>query len=189
MARIQLYDTTLRDGCQAEDVNLTVEDKLTIAQRLDELGIHYVEGGWPGSNPRDAEFFRGARRLRLKHARIAAFGSTRRAGVTADDDANLKSCLAAETPVVTIVGKTWDLHVRDDLRIPLEENLEVIADSIRYLKQRVDEVIFDAEHFFDGFAANPEHALACLRVAAQAGADLLCLCETRGGALPSAVAD
>jgi 2-isopropylmalate synthase len=188
MAKLQLYDTTLRDGCQAEDVNLTVEDKLRIAERLDALGIHYIEGGWPGSNPRDEEFFRSVKRLRLTQARIAAFGSTRRAGVAAADDANLKSCLTAETPVVTIVGKTWDLHVRDDLRIPLEENLEVIADSIRYLKQRVDEVIFDAEHFFDGFAANPEHALACLRVAAQAGADLLCLCETRGGALPSAVA-
>jgi 2-isopropylmalate synthase len=186
--RIQLYDTTLRDGCQAEDVAFTLDDKLRIVERLDALGIDYVEGGWPGSNPRDEEFFRAVKRLRLRHARVAAFGSTRRAGVRASEDRNLQLCVRAESPVVTIVGKTWDLHVREDLRIPLAENLEVIHDSIAYLKRRADEVIFDAEHFFDGLAANAEHALACLRAAADAGADLLCLCDTRGGSLPGAIA-
>lgn len=184
MRRVQLYDTTLRDGCQAEDISFTLEDKLRIAERLDALGVHYIEGGWPGSNPRDAEFFRAAKRLRLRQARLAAFGATRRAGIRASDDANLELCLRADTPVVTIVGKSWDLHVREDLRIPLEENLEVIGDSIAYLRRHVDEVIFDAEHFFDGWAANPDYALACLEVAAQAGASLLCLCDTRGGSLP-----
>src|SRR5207244_934303 len=144
MRRIQLYDTTLRDGAQAEDVSFTLEDKLRIAERLDDLGIDYIEGGWPGSNPRDEEFFRAVKRLGLKHAKVAAFGSTRRAGVRAADDHNLALCLRAETAVVTIVGKTWDLHVRDDLRIPLEENLEVIRDSIAYLNQHTDEGIFDA---------------------------------------------
>src|SRR5579875_1857986 len=186
--RIRLYDTTLRDGCQAEDVAFTLDDKLRIAERLDALGIDYVEGGWPGSNPRDEEFFRAVKRLKLRHARVAAFGSTRRAGVRASEDRNLQLCVRAETPVVTIVGKTWDLHVREDLRIPLAENLEVIHDSIAYLKRHADEVIFDAEHFFDGLAANAEHALACLRAAADAGADLLCLCDTRGGSLPGAIA-
>jgi len=184
MRRVQLYDTTLRDGCQAEDITFTLEDKLRITERLDALGLHYIEGGWPGSNPRDAEFFRAAKSLRLRHARLAAFGATRRAGVSASDDHNLELCLRADTPVVTIVGKTWDLHVREDLRISLEENLEIIADSIAFLRRHVDEVIFDAEHFFDGWAANPEYALACVEVAAQAGATLVCLCDTRGGALP-----
>jgi 2-isopropylmalate synthase len=188
MKRVQLYDTTLRDGCQAEDISFTLEDKLRIAERLDDLGIHYIEGGWPGSNPRDEEFFRAAKRLGLKHARIAAFGATRRAGVRAADDRNLTLCVRADTPVVTIVGKTWDMHVREDLRIPLEENLEVIHDSVRYLKKHTDEVIFDAEHFFDGLAANRDYALACLGAAADAGADVLCLCDTRGGTLPIRVA-
>jgi 2-isopropylmalate synthase len=187
MRQVQLYDTTLRDGAQSEDVSFTLDDKLRITERLDELGIHYVEGGWPGSNPRDEEFFRAARALRLRHARVAAFGATRRAGVRAADDRNLDALLRAETAVVTIVGKTWDLHVRDDLRIPLDENLEVIRDSVAFLRARVDEVIFDAEHFFDGFARNPEYALACVAAAASAGATLVCLCDTRGGSLPSQV--
>src|SRR3989441_4512582 len=187
MRRIQLYDTTLRDGAQAEDISFTVEDKLRIAERLDDLGIHYIEGGWPGSNPRDEEFFRAVKRLGLRHARVAAFGSTRRAGVRASEDRNLLLCVRAETPVVTIVGKTWDFHVREDLRISLKANLEVIHDSIAYLKKHADEVIFDAEHFFDGLAANREFALACLEAAAQAGADLICLCDTRGGSLPADV--
>src|SRR5215813_13729104 len=174
MKRMQVYDTTLRDGSQAEDISFTLEDKLRIAERLDDLGIHYIEGGWPGSNPRDEEFFRAARRLHLRHAKIAAFGSTRRAGVRASEDKNLLHCLRAETPVVTVVGKTWDLHVRDDLRISLKANLEVIHDSIEYLRKHVDEVIFDAEHFFDGLAAD-------------AGATLICLCDTRGGSLPEQV--
>jgi 2-isopropylmalate synthase len=188
MRKIQLYDTTLRDGCQSEDVSLTLDDKLRVAELLDDLGIHVIEGGWPGSNPRDEEFFVGARKLRLKHARIAAFGSTKRAGVKAADDRNLQLCVKADVPVITIVGKTWDMHVREDLRIALKANLEVIADSIAYLKKNADEVVFDAEHFFDGWAANAEYALACLQAAADAGADVLCLCDTRGGSLPSAVA-
>jgi 2-isopropylmalate synthase len=188
MRRIQLYDTTLRDGAQAEDISFTLEDKVRIAERLDDLGVHYIEGGWPGSNPRDEEFFREVKRLGLRHAKVAAFGSTRRAGIKAADDRNLALCLRAETPVVTIVGKTWDLHVRDDLRISLKANLEVIHDSVAYLRKHVDEVIFDAEHFFDGLAANRDFALQCLRAAADAGATLLCLCDTRGGSLPVDVA-
>ncbi len=187
MRQVQLYDTTLRDGAQSEDVSFTGDDKLRITARLDELGIHYVEGGWPGSNRRDEEFFRAARQLRLRHARVAAFGATRRAGVRAADDRNLEALLRAETPVVTIVGKTWDLHVRDDLRIPLEENLEVIRDSVAFLRARVDEVIFDAEHFFDGFSRNPDYTLACIAAADEAGATLVCLCDTRGGSLPTQV--
>jgi len=188
MKKIELYDTTLRDGAQAEDISFTLEDKLRIAERLDGLGIAYIEGGWPGSNPRDEEFFRAVKGLKLKKAKIAAFGSTRRAGVKADADRNLALCLRAETPVVTIVGKTWDLHVRDDLRIPLEENLEVIADSIAYLRKHVDEVVFDAEHFFDGLVANREYALAAIKAAADAGATLVCLCDTRGGSLSTSIA-
>ena len=184
MPSIALYDTTLRDGCQSEDVAFTLEDKLLIAQQLDDFGIRYIEGGWPGSNPRDEEFFSAVKKLSLKRARIAAFGSTRRANITVADDLNIRLLLQAETPVVTIVGKTWDLHVRDDLRISLQANLEVIGDSIAYLKTRVDEVFFDAEHFFDGYRANPDYALACLKAAAQAGADVLVLCDTRGGSMP-----
>ena len=188
MRRIQLYDTTLRDGAQSEDVSFTLDDKLRITERLDDLGIHYVEGGWPGSNPRDEEFFRAVRALRLRQTRIAAFGATRRAGIRAEADRNLEALLRAGTPVVTIVGKTWDLHVHDDLRIPLEENLDVIRDSVAFLASRVDEVIFDAEHFFDGWLRNPQYTLACVAAAAGAGATLVCLCDTRGGALPAQVA-
>jgi 2-isopropylmalate synthase len=187
MKRITLYDTTLRDGCQSEDVAFTLEDKLRIAEKLDALGIAYIEGGWPGSNPRDEEFFHAVKKLHLKHARISAFGSTRRANIAAGEDFNIRLLLKAETPVVTIVGKTWDLHVRDDLRISKKANLEIIADSIVYLKKRVDEVFFDAEHFFDGYAANPEYALECIKAAAEAGADAIVLCDTRGGRMPHEV--
>jgi 2-isopropylmalate synthase len=186
--QIQIYDTTLRDGSQAEDVSFTLEDKLRIAARLDEFGAAYVEGGWPGSNPRDEAFFREAKRLSLRHARIAAFGSTRRANIKASHDANIAMLLRAETPVITIFGKTWDLHVRDDLRISKTANLEVIHDTVSFLKHRVDEVIFDAEHFFDGFGANPEFALECVQAAGDAGADLICLCDTNGGRLPDQIA-
>ena len=189
MSDIQLYDTTLRDGCQAEDITFTLEDKLRIAERLDAFGIHYIEGGWPGSNPRDASFFEAVRRLQLRHAKIAAFGSTRRHGVTCDQDQNVRMLLAAETPVVTIVGRTWDVPVEHDLRVPLSANLDIIADTVAYLRQRVDEVIFDAEHFFDGYRSAPDYALACLKTAADAGATLLCLCDTRGGSVPAAVAE
>lgn len=188
MAKIHLYDTTLRDGTQAEDVAFTLDDKLRVAEELDACGISYIEGGWPGSNPRDEEFFARVRKLKLNNARVAAFGSTRRANVAAADDLNLRQLLKAETPVVTIVGKTWDLHVRDDLRISKQANLDVIADSVAYLKQRVSEVIFDAEHFFDGYRADAEGALACLRAAAEAGADVLVLCDTRGGSMPQQIA-
>ncbi len=186
-ARVQLYDTTLRDGCQGEDVAFTLEDKLRIAERLDAFGMHYLEGGWPGSNPRDAAFFPAVRKLGLTTTRVAAFGSTRRPGVTCDEDRNVRMLLDAETPVVTIVGRTWDLPVTRDLRIPLEENVAIIADTVAYLRGHVDEVIFDAEHFFDGWKANPEYALGCIRAAADAGATLVCLCDTRGGSVPGDV--
>ena len=189
MARtVQIYDTTLRDGCQAEDIALTLEDKLRITERLDGFGIAYVEGGWPGSNPRDEAYFVEVRKLTLTQIKVAAFGSTRRAGVRASDDKNVEKLLRAGTPVVTIFGKSWDLHVRDDLRIPLAENVELIHDTVRYLKRHVDEVIYDAEHFFDGLRHNPAYAIECVRAAADAGADLLCLCDTNGGRLPAEIA-
>jgi 2-isopropylmalate synthase len=181
---IQVYDTTLRDGCQSEDVSLTVDDKVEIARRLDELGFDYIEGGWPGSNERDAAFFREVKKAKLKHAKIAAFGSTRRAGIRAAADRNLQLLLRAETPVATVVGKTWDLHVREALRTSAEQNLEILAETIAFLKKHVDEAIFDAEHFFDGYFAKPEFALSCLRAVDDAGADLICLCDTNGGRLP-----
>jgi 2-isopropylmalate synthase len=185
---IEVYDTTLRDGTQGEGVSYTVRDKVAVARKLDEFGVAVIEGGWPGSNPRDAQFFEDIRREKLKHAKIAAFGSTIRPGRPASQDANMKALLDAETPVVTIVAKTWDLHVHEDLRIELDENLELISKSIAFLKKRVDRVILDAEHYFDGAKANPEFALSCLRAAAEAGADVLCLCDTRGGSLPGEVA-
>ena len=186
---IHIYDTTLRDGTQAEDISLTVEDKLRIAQQLDALGIHYVEGGWPGSNPRDIEFFRQAKGLHLEQAKLCAFGSTCRAGVAPADDASLQALLEAETPVVTIFGKSWDLHVEDALRIPLAQNLELIESSVAYLKGRVEEVIYDAEHFFDGFKANPEYALQTVQAAVAGGADVVVLCDTNGGGLPREVSE
>ena len=189
MKDVVLYDTTLRDGCQAEDVSFTLEDKLRIAEKLEELGIDYIEGGYPGSNPRDADFFKQVRKLKLKNAKVASFGTTRKFGAKPSQDINLKVLLAAETPVVTLVGKTWDLHVRDDLRISQKANLELIADSIAFMKKRVDEVIFDAEHFFDGFRGNPEYALECLKAAQDGGADWIVLCETNGGRLPGEVRD
>ncbi|HEY7559102.1 MAG TPA: citramalate synthase [Candidatus Binatia bacterium] len=184
MKDVLLYDTTLRDGCQAEDISFTLEDKLRIAEKLAELGIDYIEGGYPGSNARDADFFRRVKALKLKNVKIASFGTTRKPGAKPSQDLNLKVLLDADTPVVTLVGKTWDLHVRDDLRISQKANLEVIGDSIAFVKRRVDEVIFDAEHFFDGFRANPDYALACLKAAQEGGADWIVLCDTNGGRLP-----
>lgn len=184
---IKIYDTTLRDGTQGEDVSLTVEDKLRIAQRLDALGVHYVEGGWPGSNPRDIQFFREARGLKLEQARLCAFGSTCRVDVEPEDDANIQALLEAETPVVTVVGKTWDLHVEDVLRTTLPKNLEIIEKSLAYLKGRGREVVYDAEHFFDGYQANPDYALETLRAAVRGGAGVLVLCDTNGGSLPAQV--
>src|SRR5271170_1483475 len=187
--KIQIYDTTLRDGCQSEDVSLTTADKLQIAERLDDLGIDYIEGGWPGSNARDAAFFTEVKRLKLRHAKIAAFGSTRRAGIRAAADRNLQLMLQADTPVATVVGKTWDLHVREALRISLPANLEILNDTIAHLKKHVDEVIFDAEHFFDGYRANPEFAIACIKAVDDAGVDLICLCDTNGGRMPWEIED
>jgi len=181
---VKIYDVTLRDGTQGENISFSIEDKLRIASKLDELGIHYIEGGWPGSNDRDEGFFKEAKKLRLNKSRIAAFGSTRRASKNCNEDENIQSLLEAETPVVTIVGKSWDFHVKEALRISLEENLEIIHDSISYLKERVEEVFFDAEHFFDGYKRNPEYALSTLKTALDAGADAAVLCDTNGGTLP-----
>ncbi|MBI1886474.1 MAG: citramalate synthase [Chloroflexi bacterium] len=189
MATIELYDTTLRDGTQMEGISLSVEDKLKIAAKLDELGVHYIEGGYPGSNPKDAEFFARARSLGLKNARLAAFGSTRRAGASVKSDASLKTLVEAGTSVVTIVGKAHDRHVTHVLETTLEENLAMIGDSVRYLKSHGLTVFFDAEHYFDGFASDRDYALQCLKTAAGAGADCVVLCDTNGGTVTSAVRD
>jgi 2-isopropylmalate synthase len=180
-----LYDTTLRDGTQAEDISFLVSDKVRIAQRLDELGVHYIEGGWPGSNPKDIAFFQEIKNVTLKQAKIAAFGSTRRAKTTPELDNNIQTLIQAAPDVVTIFGKSWDFHVHEALRISLEENLELINDSLAYLKKHIPEVIYDAEHFFDGYKANPEYALKTLKAAEDAGVDCIVLCDTNGGTLPS----
>ena len=179
--RVDLYDTTLRDGAQMEGITLSVEDKLKIASKLDELGVDFIEGGWPGSNPKDAEFFVRAQTLNLQHARLVAFGSTRKAGGDASSDANLRALLDARTPVVTLVGKAHDMHVRDVLETSLEENLAMIADSFRFLREQGRTCFFDAEHFFDGFVANRQYALQALKAAASGGATCLILCDTNGG--------
>src|SRR5947209_3728275 len=185
---VALYDTTLRDGCQAYGFSLSVEDKLRVAQRLDALGFPYIEGGWPGSNPRDEQFFARAKRQRWKNTRLAAFGSTRRAGVAAADDPNLQLLLDAATPVATIVGKASAEQVRLVFGVPRDENLRMIGDSVAYLKAAGREVMFDAEHFFDGYKDDPEYSLACLRAAEEAGADWLILCDTNGGSVPTEIA-
>jgi 2-isopropylmalate synthase len=182
---VKVYDTTLRDGTQGEGVSFSMEDKVRLASRLDALGVHYIEGGWPGSNPKDLRFFRRMQDVALKHARLAAFTMTRRSGAVADSDTNLQSVLQAGAPVATVVGKTWDFHVTTALGTTLLENLAMIADTITFLGSRTEEVIFDAEHFFDGFRANREYALQTLRAAADAGARWLVLCDTNGGTLPS----
>lgn len=184
MTQIFLYDTTLRDGTQREGISLSADDKLKIAERLDAFGIHYIEGGWPGSNPKDVEFFRRAAGRTWQHAKITAFGSTRRKGTPPEKDDNLKLLLSAETPVVTLVGKSWDLHVSDVLETTLPENLAMIGDSVAYCKEHDKEVIYDAEHFFDGYKANAEYALATVQSAAANGADCVVLCDTNGGTLP-----
>jgi 2-isopropylmalate synthase len=188
--QIHLFDTTLRDGTQSEGLSLSVEDKLKISRVLDGFGIHYIEGGYPGSNPKDIDFFRRARtELRLKHAKLTAFGSTRKAGVAADADSNLRALCEAGTPVVCIYGKSWALHVTHVLATTLEENLKMVGDSVAFLKAQGKEVVYDAEHFFDGFRADRDYALATLRAAADAGADWIVLCDTNGGCLPSFVSD
>ncbi|MBI2982121.1 MAG: citramalate synthase [Deltaproteobacteria bacterium] len=187
MRKVDLYDTTLRDGAQGEGISFSVEDKLRVSQKLDQLGISYIEGGWPGSNPKDDEFF--SRKLKLRSAKLVAFGSTRRPGVKTSQDRVLKALLKAGTSVVTIFGKSWDLHVREALRASLDENLDMIHDSVSFLKGRVDQVFFDAEHFFDGFKANRSYALKAVQAARDAGADLIVLCDTNGGTLPSEVSE
>ena len=183
MSDVKLYDTTLRDGAQTEGISFSVSDKLRIAKKLDDLGVHYIEGGWPGANPKDVEFFKKVKSLHLKNSKIAAFGSTRRAKVKAEDDIVLKGLIKADTKVITIFGKSWDLQVKDVLGTTLDENLNMIKDSIAFLKSKNKEVIFDAEHFFDGYKANPDYALKCLRAAEEGGADCLVLCDTNGGTL------
>ncbi|MBC8008825.1 MAG: citramalate synthase, partial [Burkholderiales bacterium] len=180
---VKIYDTTLRDGTQGEGISFSVTDKLLIAQKLDAFGVDYIEGGFPGSNPRDITFFAEAKKLKFKHAKLAAFGSTRRAGITAAEDPQLATLLAAETPVLTLVGKTWILHVTEILRTTLDENLAMIEDSIRYVTSQGREVIYDAEHFFDGYKADPEYAFKTLRAALRGGAINLSLCDTNGGTL------
>lgn len=182
-SEVKVYDTTLRDGTQGEGISFSVNAKLRLAERMDQFGFDYIEGGWPGSNPRDMAFFEEARSLQLRHARLAAFGSTRRAGIAVEDDPQIRLLLEAGTPVVTIFGKTWLLHVTDVLRTSPEENLRMIEDSVRFLTSNGKEVVYDAEHFFDGALDDPEYAWATLDAAARGGAQSLVLCDTNGGML------
>jgi len=185
MKPIEIYDTTLRDGTQAEDINFTAEDKVRIALRLDRFGLDFVEGGWPGSNPRDMAFFKEIRDYDLKRTRVVAFGSTHSPANLPENDANLKALLTARTRTMTLFGKSWDVHVKDALRTSLEKNLEIIENSLKFLRPRVETLFFDAEHFFDGFKGHKEYAVATLRAAVAGGADTLVLCDTNGGALTS----
>jgi len=185
MADVKLYDTTLRDGAQTEGISYSVTDKMRIAQKLDQLGIHYIEGGWPGSNPKDIAFFKAAKRTHFKNSLITAFGSTRRANAKVWNDPNVRSLLAAGTKAVTIFGKSWDLHVKDVLRTSLEENLKMINETVLYLKSKNRQIFYDAEHFFDGYKDNPEYALKTLFAAKDAGADCIVLCDTNGGTITS----
>ncbi len=184
MDPIFLYDTTLRDGTQGENVTFSAEEKLNIAMRLDDFGIHYIEGGWPGSNPRDVAFFDLAKRVNFTQARLAAFGSTRKPGISPGEDPNLNALLKTETPTVTVFGKSWDLHVEQIMGNTLSENLAMINDSVAFLKQHNREVVYDAEHFFDGYKNNEEYALKSLQAALDGGADFIVLCDTNGGTLP-----
>jgi len=187
MKKIELYDTTLRDGMQTEGVSFSLADKLAIARCLDDLGVDYIEGGYAGSNPKEIEFFDEARKERFKHAKLVAFGSTRRANTRVDDDAMIAAALAVQTPVVTLVGKTWDFHVTNVLQCSLDENLDICSQSVEYVRKKGREVIFDAEHFYDAYKNNSGYAMKVLTAAAQAGADVLALCDTNGGTLPEDV--
>jgi len=189
MSKIAIYDTTLRDGTQGEGVSFSAEEKLKVARKLDEFGIAYIEGGWPGSNPKDVAFFRLAKKVQFSNAKLAAFGSTRRAKLAAQDDPQMVKLIEAGTPVVTIFGKSSDMHVTEVFRISLEQNLDMIRDSIKFLVDNGKEAIFDAEHFFDGHKRNREYALATLDAAVKGGASTLSLCDTNGGALPSEVGE
>ena len=184
---VDIYDTTLRDGTQAENFNLSVEDRVRIAHKLDKFGIDFIEGGWPGSNPSAVEFFQAMQNQPLKHAKLTAFGSTRNFSKPVAEDPNLQALIAAKTPGITIFGKTWDVHVRDALRISLDDNLTIIAESLHYLKPHVERLIYDAEHFFDGFKQNTEYAMATLDKAVEGGAECLVLCDTNGGTLPNEI--
>lgn len=186
--KIYIYDTTLRDGTQGEEISFSAEDKVKIAQHLDSFGVDFIEGGWPGSNPKDMEFFERMKSIKLHHAKLAAFGSTCRAGSTPEADENVNQLLRAETPVVTIFGKSWDMHVKEALGTTEERNLEIIHDTVKYLKSRHKEVVYDAEHFFDGYKSNPEYALTTIRAAESGGADFIVLCDTNGGTMPDDVA-
>ena len=188
-AKIQIYDTTLRDGTQGEGVSFPVGAKLRVTEKLDQFGIDYIEGGWPGSNPRDMAYFEAVKDLKLQHAKVAAFGSTRRANTPVEDDAQIRLLLDADTPVVTIFGKSWDLHVTEVIRTTLGENLAMIEDSVRYLKSQGKEVVYDAEHFFDGYCADSEYAMKTLDAAAAGGADWLVPCDSNGGKLTGQVAE
>ena len=185
---IDIYDTTLRDGSQGQGVSFSVADKLRIAERLDAFGVHYIEGGWPGSNPKDIEFFVEAKRRRFTHAKLAAFGSTRRKDIRAAADEQVRLLVDAETPVITIFGKTWLLHVREVLQTTPEENLAMIEDTVRYLVQQGRVVVYDAEHAFDGYKDDPEYALATWQAAERGGADIVVLCDTNGGSVPAEIA-
>src|SRR5437870_1431523 len=184
-SHVEIYDTTLRDGAQGEGINFSVSDKLRIAEKLDAFGIHYIEGGWPGSNPKDLDFFAQAKRRKFKRSKLAAFGFTRRKGLDANRDEQVRMLLDAGTPVITIVGKTWLLHVTEVLRVAPNENLAMISDTIKFLKKQGRTVFYDAEHSFDGYKDDPEYALATWEAAEKAGADAVILCDTNGGCLPS----
>jgi 2-isopropylmalate synthase len=186
--RVTIYDTTLRDGTQGTGISFSVLDKIRVAERLDDFGVHYIEGGFPGSNPKDAEFFREVKKRAWKHARVSAFGATRRGKMKVEDDPQVRILLDAETPAVTIVGKTWPLQVVEVLGVTREENLAMIADTVAYLKKHGREVLYDAEHFFDSYQDDPAYSLATLKAAHGAGADLVVLCDTNGGSLPDVVA-
>lgn len=187
VGKIKVYDTTLRDGMQAEGVSFSLEDKLLIAKRLDEFGIDYIEGGFPLSNPKEEQFFKKVMKLEFANAKIVAFGSTKRVGVKVSEDTCMKALLECGAPAVTMVGKSWDMHVTEVLRCSLEDNLAICAESVAYMKENGREAIFDAEHFFDGYKVNPEYAMEVLAAATGAGADALVLCETNGGCLPEEV--
>ena len=189
MNKIELYDTTLRDGAQSEGISFSVSDKVKICQRLDDLGIDFIKGGWPGANPKDMSFFKKARAIGLKHASIVAFGSTRRAHTKASSDKVLKGLLNAGTRYVTIFGKSWDLHVREVFKVDLDENIRMIEDSVKYLKSKGKKVFYDAEHFFDGYSSNKEYVLRTLRSAQDAGAERIILCDTNGGTITSRIFD
>src|SRR5271169_5912316 len=185
--QVEIYDTTLRDGSQGEGINFSVADKLRIAEKLDSFGVHYIEGGWPGSNPKDIEFFAQAKKRKFKNARLAAFGSTRKKNTPVEHDDQVRLLIEADTPVVTIYGKTSMLHVKEVLRCTPEENLAMIADTVKFLKDNGKYVIYDAEHAFDGYKLDAEYALATWVAAEKAGADLVVLCDTNGGCLPNEI--